>query len=390
LILAIEIIFWVAVYAMFHTYILYPLGVIIFSKSSKKREPISFNSSFQPHVAVVFAAYNEESVIKEKIDSIYNSEYPATKISVYIGSDASTDTTDIIVKELQSKYSNLCFVRFNNRTGKSGIINQLFEICKEDIVIGTDANIIFNEKTISNFVRHFNDANTSLVGGNISYIQKNKLGISTQENTYLSFENKLKQAESDLWSKVQGVEGGLYCIRKKDFTPIPPLTFMEDFFITCSVLKNKGSVLFDKEALGYEDVSTMQEEEFKRKTRISIGNFQNLRRFKGLLIEQPFPLGFAFLSHKILRWFTPFLALITIISALLLQEHILYLNYLYIVIYLLLLTFLDWLLYQLKISSGPLRYWGHFTMMNLALLNGFFKYIKGVRTNVWQPTKRNQ
>ena len=148
---------------MFHTYILYPLGVIIFSKSSKKREPISFNSSFQPHVAVVFAAYNEESVIKEKIDSIYNSEYPATKISVYIGSDASTDTTDIIVKELQSKYSNLSFVRFNNRTGKSGIINQLFEICKEDIVIGTDANIIFNEKTISNFVRHFNDANTSKI-----------------------------------------------------------------------------------------------------------------------------------------------------------------------------------------------------------------------------------
>ena len=341
-------------------------------------------------MAVVFAAYNEESVIKEKVDSIYSGNYPKDKVFVYIGSDASTDATDVIVKELQEKYSTLHFTRFSNRTGKSGIINQLFEICNEEIVIGTDANIIFSEKTISNFVKHFNDNLISLVGGNIKYIQKNKLGISTQENTYLSFENKLKQAESDLWSKVQGVEGGLYCIRKNEFSPIPPLTFMEDFYITYSVLKNKGSVLFDQEALGFEDVSTLQEEEFKRKTRISIGNFQNLRRFKGLLIEQPFPLGFAFLSHKILRWFTPFLALISVLSALMLNEHILYLNYLYIVLYLLLLTLLDWLLYQLKINSGPLRYWGHFTMMNLALLNGFFKYIKGVRTNVWQPTKRNQ
>lgn len=388
--LAFEIVFWIAVYAIFHTYLFYPLGVILFSKIFKKRNAISYDSDYKPNVAVVFAAYNEESVIKEKVESIYNCDYPVECVSVYIGSDASSDATDIIVKELQQKHSDLNFTRFDQRTGKSGIINHLFEICREEIVIGTDANIIFNKQTISNFVRHFKDSKISLVGGNISYIQKNKNGISTQENTYLSFENKLKQAESDLWQKVQGVEGGLYCIRKKSFRPIPQLTFMEDFFITCSVLKHNGSVLFDKEVLGFEDVSTLQEEEFKRKTRISIGNFQNLRRFSSLLIEQPFPLGFAFLSHKILRWFTPFLALVTILMALLLKEHILYINYLYIVLYLLLLTFLDWLLYQLKVNSGPLRYWGHFSMMNIALLNGFFKYIKGVRTNVWQPTKRNQ
>lgn len=390
MILVFQIIFWIAIYAIFHTYLIYPIGVIAFSKFSKKKKTDFDTSQSQINVAVVFAAYNEESVIQEKIESIFNCNYPTSNISVYIGSDASTDATDNIVKKLLEKRANLNFIRFDKRTGKSGIINHLFEICKEDLVIGTDANIIFNENTISNFVRHFKDEAISLVGGNISYIQKNKLGISTQENTYLSFENRLKQAESDLWSKVQGVEGGLYCIRKKDFSPIPPLTFMEDFYITYSVFSKNGSVRFDTEAQGFEDVSTLQEEEFKRKTRISIGNFQNLRRFKSLLFEKPFPLGFAFLSHKILRWFTPFLALTTVLSALMLREHSMYINYLYIVLYLLLLTLIDWLLYQLKVSSGPLRYWGHFSMMNLALLNGFFKYIKGVRTNVWQPTKRNQ
>ena len=341
-------------------------------------------------VSVVFAAYNEESVIEEKIHSIFKSNYPSEKISVFIGSDASTDTTEIIVKHLQEDYPNLRLICFENRTGKSGIINYLFENCKAELVIGTDANIIFNEETIPNFVQHFEDPLVSLVGGNIKYFKKNQSGISQQENTYLSFENKIKQAESDLWAKVQGVEGGLYCIRKEEFTPIPPLTFMEDFFITYSIFKNKGKVLFDQKVEGFEDVSTLQDEEFKRKTRISIGNFQNLSIFYKLVLQQPYPLGFAFLSHKILRWFTPFMAVITILCALWLYQEQFYLNYLYLVLSLILLTILDTLLYQLKIKSGPLRYLGHFVLMNAALLNGFIKYLKGVRTNVWQPTKRNQ
>ncbi len=341
-------------------------------------------------ISVVFAAYNEESVIEEKIHSIFKSNYPSNKITVLIGSDASTDQTEIMVIHLQEKYPNLKLTRFETRTGKSGIINHLFKICKADLVIGTDANIIFNRETIPNFVRHFEDSSISLVGGNIKYFEKDHIGISKQENTYLSLENKLKQSESDLWAKVQGVEGGLYCIRKEDFTPIPPLTFMEDFFITYSIFQKNGKVLFDKNAEGFEDVSTLQDEEFKRKTRISIGNFQNLSRFYKLLFKHPYPLGFAFLSHKILRWFTPFLGIITVVCALLLHKQSFYLDYLYAVLSLILLTIIDGLLYQLKIKSGPLRYIGHFVMMNAALLNGVIKYIKGVRTNVWQPTKRNQ
>lgn len=375
---------------MLHTYLFYPIGLLLVAKFKAKSKTRTYSDDYLPEIGVLFAAYNEESVIAEKIESIYNSSYPREKIHVYIGSDASSDATDALVKELQQKHSTLVLKRFENRTGKSGIINHLFELSNEEIIIGTDANIIFHKDTISNFVKHFYHQEVSLVGGNIAYIQKHKSGISSQENSYLSLENKLKQAESDLWAKVQGVEGGLYCVRKNAFSPIPPLTFMEDFYITYKVLEKGGAVLFDQEALGLEDVSTLQEEEFKRKTRISIGNFQNLARFKSLIFSQPFPLGFAFLSHKILRWFTPFLALITFITAILLSSKWFYHQYIYIVLYLLLLALIDWLLYNLKVNTGPLRYWGHFTLMNLALLNGFFKYIKGVRTNVWQPTKRNQ
>ncbi|MCT4623007.1 MAG: glycosyltransferase [Schleiferiaceae bacterium] len=356
----------------------------------KRKDAAPKTSGYSPSVAVIFAAYNEESVLKEKIDSLLASSYPEDLLKIYVGSDASTDDTDVIAQKYADENSRVRFIRFDERTGKSGIINHLVSICEENLIIGTDANIIFNRDTVNHFVRHFEDNEVQMVGGNIAYFQKDNAGIAKQENAYLSFENKLKQGESDLWQKVQGVEGGLYCIRKTAFVPIPPLTFMEDFYVTCAVLKNNGKVLFDKHAMGFEDVSTLQEEEFKRKTRISIGNFQNLSRFKGLLWKEPYPLGFAFFSHKILRWFTPFLAIASMIAAFILHNHLFYLNYLYLVICVLLLTILDGLLYSLQIKSGPLRFVGHFVMMNLALLNGYIKYLKGVRTNVWQPTKRNQ
>ena len=43
----------------------------------------------------------------------------------------------------------------------------------------------------------------------------------------------------------------------------------------------------------------------------------------------------------------------------------------------------------IPIKLKPLNFVSHFYLMNFALLNGFFKYVKGVKSNVWQPVKRN-
>ena len=42
----------------------------------------------------------------------------------------------------------------------------------------------------------------------------------------------------------------------------------------------------------------------------------------------------------------------------------------------------------LNINFAMLRFVSHFYLMNLALLKGFMTYVKGVESNVWQPTKR--
>ena len=386
----ITLLFWLAAALIFITYVVYPVLMIFLPGKTK---PLAFfeKKDKLPAITVLFAAYNEEAVIEEKLLSVFNTNYPADKLRVLVGSDKSSDRTDEIVLNLTRKYPNLQLVRFEHRTGKSGIINKLVELSETEIIVATDANIIFQPHTIFELVKPFREQAIKLVGGNLVYKSKRDAGIAIQEHVYLNWENRVKQAESERWRLVIGVEGGCYAIRKNWFTHIPPLTFMEDFYITMAILKRGGQVWFAPEAICFEDVSTELSEEYKRKVRISIGNWQNLNHFAGLLTKPLYPLGLAFFCHKVLRWFTPFLAIFTFGSAALMAAPgNLYSYFTMLVIAVLLLLPLDFLLMKRNMHTGILRFINHFVMMNIALLAGFFQYAKGVKSNVWQPTKRNQ
>ncbi|GGH73157.1 glycosyltransferase [Phaeocystidibacter marisrubri] len=388
--IVLEFIFWISVFLILWTYLGYPflLKVLDQKKSLTPALP-----DHLPTVDIIFAAYNEEVVIEDKIHSIYQSDYPLDKLNIYIGSDASTDRTDEIITKLSETYSNLHLVRMPGRTGKSGIINHLVSISKSDLILGTDANIYFDRGMITSMVKSISNPVVKLVGGNIVYRDSSVEGIAKQEEQYLNYENQIKLHESNLWGTAIGVEGGCYLIERDSFITIPPLTFMEDFFITMSVLQRGDKAVFDAKALCTEDVSVDRIEEFKRKVRISLGNFQNLRRFKGLIFSRFFPVGFAFLSHKVFRWFTPIFLIVSLLcSAVLAYQPGLNLYDLLFLgqLGLLLIVAIDLILPSTIERSSPIRFVGHFYLMNFALLKGLMIYLQGVESNVWQPTKRAQ
>jgi cellulose synthase/poly-beta-1,6-N-acetylglucosamine synthase-like glycosyltransferase len=363
------------------TYLLYPAALILGGKS--KPESPALNTSLT--VGVIIAAYNEENVIAKKIRSILDSDYPAEKISIYIGSDASTDKTNELVASFQKTHPNINLEIFQGRSGKAFIINQLAKECPDDIFILTDANVFFTQNTISNLVRHFSNIETKQVCANIIKTSDKNIQIQGLEKKYLWLENTIKLKESNTWGFVIGAEGGCYAIRRENYSPVPKNFFMDDFYITMSVIKNKGEVLFDDQAIVYEDLPSESSEEFKRKIRISIGNYQNLFEFKSLLWPLWSPISFAFISHKILRWLTPFfLILIFIVSLLLVfyQDYFIYFSAAQATL------FLTPLFIPVLKKVKPILFIAHFYNMNLALLIGYFSYLKGVKSSVWQPTPR--
>jgi cellulose synthase/poly-beta-1,6-N-acetylglucosamine synthase-like glycosyltransferase len=155
------------------------------------------------------------------------------------------------------------------------------------------------------------------------------------------------------------------------------------------VLDRKKKCILELKAIGYEDVPNRLSEEFRRKIRIAAGNFQNLKTFYKLLWPPNTGLAFSFFSHKVLRWLGPFFLLFLLVSnTILALSDPFYRILLMIQGGLIISPFIDYLLRKIGLHIVILRFITHFYSMNLALLAGFLKFMKGTETNVWQPTRR--
>lgn len=378
---------------MVYSYALYPaLTSVLMLFKRRSDRGYAPQPADLPRVFILFAAYNEEQVIGKKLETILLSDYPLDKLNIWIGSDCSTDKTDEIVRSFSARHHGIALQRFGVRTGKSSILNTLIEAYKvqsetDDILILTDANVMFDPNMVKELVTSFADPRIGLVGANVRNMESTE-GISGQERAYIQRENRIKYREGELWGAVMGAFGACYAIRPGLFPTIPPNILMEDFYVTMHVLQRKRRAIINPKAVCLEDVSVRVTEEYKRKRRISAGNFQNLARYWRLLFSFR-PAAFALFSHKLLRWMGPFF----LIAALVCSGALAMNSFMYLILFLaqaalLVLSITDLLLQRAQVSIPPLRLLSYFYAMNLALLSGFFLFVRGVRTSVWRPTER--
>ena len=383
--------FWICLFLLVYTYFIFPFFTIFLARKKSLNNKFYKQEDEIPFVSILIAAYNEQEVIKEKVMSIINSNFSSSKMEIIIGSDCSTDNTNEIISELAKNHSFLNAKIFTERSGKSAVVNKLVKQAKNEILILTDANIIFSKNTIQSLIRHFKNSKIGLVDSNMVNIGIKKSGISLQEKTYISSEVKFKHAESKLLGMLMGPFGGCFAIRKSLFIPIPENFMVDDFFVCMNILKNGNLAINDLDAVVYEDVSNQISEEFRRKRRISMGNFINLFHFKKLLLKPFTKLGFIFLSHKVIRWFGPILLLLVLASNfILISDSIFYKIAFFSQLILFISPFIDLLLQKIGIHILILRFVTHFYSMNLALFMGMIDYLTVNKKGVWEPTKRKQ
>ncbi len=114
-----------------------------------------------------------------------------------------------------------------------------------------------------------------------------------------------------------GADGAMYAIRRELFQPCPEDTLIEDFTIAINIVRQGKRVVFEPEALGWEQGPTSIREEFRRKVRIAAGAAQVLFRVKAWPYGAPFRFWFLFLSHKMLRWLSPVFGMAILLTCLL-------------------------------------------------------------------------
>ena len=241
-------------------------------------------------------------------------------------------------------------------------------------------------------VRHFKTPQLAIVDAVIVHTGLQSAGISRSEDAYISGEARIKQRESILWKMMVGPFGGCYSIRSDYFQPVPANFLVDDFYIVMRAVEAGGLAISDPESVCLEGATHSVEVEFKRKKRIGAGNFQNMAVFKPLWWPPRSGVGFAFFSHKIVRWVGPQLIVSGIFAALLLalagnQFYTILLCFLGVLM--LGIPLLDLVLQSIGIQILLFRGIRYFFLMHIALFAGWLYYLKGIRNNVWQPTPRS-
>jgi cellulose synthase/poly-beta-1,6-N-acetylglucosamine synthase-like glycosyltransferase len=156
--------------------------------SLKSKKSCSGGNSF----SIVIAARNEEKVIARCLDSILNQTIHSDRFEVVVVNDRSDDTTLSIVKNYESRFTNIRSITIENCpegvSPKKYAVSQGIAITRNDIIVFTDADCVVKNTWLETIDQTFEE-NTGLVQGITSYeyIPKmNRLFFGLQAVDFLS------------------------------------------------------------------------------------------------------------------------------------------------------------------------------------------------------------
>ncbi len=337
-------------------------------------------SDILPPVTFITAAYNEESVIEEKLLNTLEIDYPSESFEIIVASDCSTDGTDEIVSRYASRGIKL--VRASSRRGKTGAQNESLRCAKGDILVFSDANTMYSPDAIRKLVANFADPDVGCVGGRLVYVSDTQRELVSEKGLYERVDQYIKKLESDIYSCI-GLDGAIYAIRKELARPIPE-SLTTDFMVPLDVIVQGYRVVFEGDAVVYEEIPSSSYVEFRRKIRTVRAGATALYAARRLL--NPFKFGWAawfLIFHKVLRWMTPFFLVLLLLVTYFLSSHNVGYRLLFwaqLIFYVLALAGgLIRRTFPLKILTVPF----FFCMTSISALWGLVLFLRGRRSEVW-------
>lgn len=295
---------WGALAVVGYVYIGYP--ILLWLLSYLQRRTVQQEMIF-PSVTLIISAFNEAHSIESKLKNSLALDYPEDLLHILVVSDASTDETDRIVQRHEGKRVSL--LRMSERRGKTVGLNAALEQVQSEIVVFSDANILYQEDVLRCLVRNFADATVGCVTGNSCYRDTHSSAAHEQENVYWGYERFIRTLESQIGSTVGG-DGAIFAIRRELYKPLPP-DAINDLVIPLQIVTQGYRAVFELQAVGYEPSAGHFAGEFRRKRRIVNRSWRGVMSVRTVL--NPWQVGlFAWQvwSHKLLRWLVlPFVAL---------------------------------------------------------------------------------
>ena len=287
-----------------HPYVTYPLSLLLIRPAPQMARP---SRPAKRSVAICMCAYNEAAVITAKIDSLLAmaAAYGPAEILVFV--DGADDAT----AELARTYGDRIRLTVSDaRRGKTSGMKHLVAQSRSDLLAFTDANVAAPPDALENLVRALQAA-PDICGASarLQYANtQNEWSTAAVGAAYWSLEESIKSVESDRVGCI-GVDGAMFVIERAAYPEVPD-HLIEDLYVSLSVLISGKRMVTAPHVIVEERGASRWVEEFRRKERIACQAWNVHLALWPQLRKLPGERLYAYLSHRLLKWLTPFTLLL--------------------------------------------------------------------------------
>ncbi len=308
--LAVAIVFWLCAALLVYTQLGY--GLLLALLVRMQRAPSAPPSVELPMVSVIVAAYQEAAVIAQKVANLRALDYPAELVELVVACDGSPDATPQRAREAGAD-----LVLELPRGGKIRAQDAAVVRARGELVAFSDANAFWEPDALRRLVAPFADPAVGYVCGQVQFVND---GGTNQEGLYWRYEMALRGFESRLRS-VTGGNGAIYATRRESYIEVDPI-MGHDLSFPFNMVKRGWRALYAPDARASEKMVPSIEGEFARKRRMMSHGWPIVLR-GGMLSPQGYgPLyAWMILSHRVLRYASPFLHLALLLSSFALADR---------------------------------------------------------------------
>ena len=326
-------------------------------------------------MSVIVAAYAEQDVIAERVANIRSLEYPQQLIELIVACDGSVDET-----AERARAAGADLVLELPRGGKIRAQDAAVERASSEIVAFSDANVTWERDALRRLVAPFSDARVGYVCGEVQLVDA--ATGSNQEGLYWRYELALRALESRVRS-VTGGNGAIYATRRESYLVVDPI-MGHDLSFPFNMVKRGWLALAVREAQASEKMVPTLEGEFARKRRMMSHTWPIVLR-GGMLSPRGYDPLYAFMivSHRILRYVTPFLHVIALVANVLLLGQ----GWVYWVTLALQLAVLAAAALASVVPARPFLIARYYVLTTASLVAGLWDWLVHGTAAGWEPAK---
>jgi len=377
-----EIVFWSAVVLAAYNLVLFPAIVVALSYVFGR--PVRKDSTYTPLATVLITAHNEEKHIEEKLANTAAFDYPASSLEILVALDGCTDRTRERVECAGD--ARVRVLDYRERRGKTPVQNDASREARGEVIFYTDATVMHPPDALRKLAAACADPRVGCVTGSVSFHDTSgatREGVATR----LEYEQFVRGRLGVLYSML-GATGAIYMMPKRAVREVP-LGLTHDFCAPLLALMEGSRTVYEPAAHAFVKRPVGDSDELRRRTRITVQGLTAVFGLRGALDVVRHPaLALTMISMRLLKWLNPIFFLAALAANIALAG-----NPFYRVTLALQLVF-----YGLAALGGVWRHHGrlprivsvpfYFCLLNVSALRGIWKYARGERLVVWEPTSR--